>query len=133
MSRKVPYLLDVLDRGAMAAGQVLDQADQHQILPRGVDDDRRDLGLAQARERLHPALSAAQHVARLAVFASARRHDDRLLQADLGDVGDDLPELLHAAHAGVGDGDFVDGDHLHFVVRSVHAASIFLRWAMRVK
>ena len=57
---------------AVTAGQVLDQADQHQLLLGGLDDDRRDLGLAEALERFHPALPATEQVACLAVVVLGR-------------------------------------------------------------
>src|SRR6218665_4038260 len=54
----------------------------------------------------------------------ARRHRDRLLQADLLDVADDLLEHAAIAVARVEHGDLIDRDHLQVggVVRSGHAA-----------
>jgi hypothetical protein len=67
---EVPDLAEHLDTGLPTAGQVLREAHQHEILARGVDDERRDRGVSELAARLEPALSTHQFVERLAVLES---------------------------------------------------------------
>ncbi len=124
----------VLDGGMLTARQVLDEADQQNVLLGGLDKERRDFRLTEALERLYPPLPASEHVAHFAVVVLACCDGDRFLQADLGDVRHDLLELLFAPAAGIGNDDLVERNRSRVVLQSFHAVtSIFLRWAMRVK
>jgi hypothetical protein len=126
--------LGSIDGRLVPASHVLNQTDQYQFLLGGLDDPRRDFGLAKAFVSFQSALPATEKVASFAVPVFVFRDSDWPLQADLGNVGHDLLELLLAPCAGVGQRDLVDRDHLHDFFFLVHAAtSIFLRLDMLVK
>ena len=127
-------LLGKLHGAVLPACEVFDQAHQQKILFRSVDDDRWNLSLAVGLIGFKSALPANQVVLGLPIPVLARGYCDGLLQTNLSDVVDDLPELLLAPLARVKDDDLVDWDHVDMrVVPAVHAASIFLRLAIVAK
>src|SRR5262249_41192018 len=115
-------------RRMLAAGQVLGQAHQEQVHLRALDDDGGHVLLAEGDKSLQPSLTADQTVASLVAAQLDECHGYRLLQAPLGDVADDLAELLLAAVTRVEHRDLLHGDHADpGVVRDVHAATSILR------
>lgn len=110
---KCPHLLQEIDGPMLSPSAVLDQAHHQAVRLVGVDDVGGYLGLTQLDERFQPALAANQ--IKLFIPPICRltaTHRDRSLQADLGDVVDDLLEVPPVTHARVQDADPVDPNHL---------------------
>jgi hypothetical protein len=120
---EVADLLNQLDLAVLAPGNVLDQAHDHAVLFAGLDHERRDLALAQRLVSFEATLTADQIVMLLAIVPAATGDRDRPLQAEMGDVGDDVAEHPRATLAGIGNVDPLDRDHADLPRGPHHAAT----------
>ena len=93
---------------------------------RGVDDHGRNGRLAQGLEGLESAFTADQQEFFLAIGVLARRDGDRLLQADVFDVANDVIEDPAVALTRVEDLDLVDRNHLEIAGRMFFAHAALL-------
>ena len=130
----IPQLLNAdqqLQRAEFAPCDVLRQAHDEGRFVVDVHHHRGDFLVAERLEGLETPLTADEQVM-LAIIPRARRHDDRLFQADALDVADDLFEHAAVALAWIENLDPVQRDHPQFRVAMlfvlVHAA---LRMRMR--
>ena len=111
----VPQLLNArqqLQGSPLAAGDVFSQAHDETVFVADIDDHGRDGGLAQGLEGLEPTFTADQQEFLPAIAVLARRDRDRLLQANVLDVADDVIEDSAVAVARIEDFYLVDRNHL---------------------
>src|SRR5690349_15990183 len=95
----------------LAAREILDQAHDKAPPAISLNDQGWNLVLTQGLVSLESALTAHEFIA-LAVRRSSTRNSDWFLEADLGDVLNDLPKDLLVAYARINNGDPIDRDEL---------------------
>ena len=125
----IAHLFDAcqqLQGSPLAAGDVFSQAHDETVFVADIDDHGRDGGLAQGLEGLEPTFTADQQEFLPAIAVLARRDRDRLLQANVLDVSDDVIEDSTIAVARIEDFDLVDRNHLEIARRMFFAHAALL-------
>jgi hypothetical protein len=126
-------LAEQLDGQVFPAGKVLDQAHEQKLLVGAFHEDGRYLLLAERYVGFQPSLAAHEHIAGVAVFACDQGDRYRPLEAEFGNVGGDLGELLLAPVTRVEHLDLADGNVAdRGIVTYGHADSSILRRLDRV-
>ena len=117
----------------LPAGEVLNQAHQHQVLLGGLNDDRRDFGLAQRLVCFQAALPAAEYVAGLRrPRLCSRATVIGFFKPDWAMLATICLNFFLPRVAGIGHRDLVDRNHLHrqSCFRFMLPPQSFLRLAM---
>lgn len=120
-----PDVLQKINRPMLAARAVLDEARNEAVLRISRDNQSWDFGLTERLERLEPPLAANEIIER-PFRLNPPSDGDWLLEADLGDVVDNVAERLLVANARINNIDPVDRDHLDPLGRlcTGHAAAL---------